>query len=124
MKRFVKVGVKSIAKGVFKLLYRVEVKGLEHYHAVDQTEQPLLLISNHVSTLDGPLLDLFLPGETTFMIDVAHTRKWYERLILSMTDYFTVDLHNPFAAKHMIDELKQGKQCMIFPEGRITTTGV
>lgn len=123
MKRFVKVGVKSIAKGVFKLLYRVEVKGLEHYHAVDQTEQPLLLISNHVSTLDGPLLDLFLPGETTFMIDVAHTRKWYERLILSMTDYFTVDLHNPFAAKHMIDELKQGKQCMIFPEGRITTTG-
>ena len=114
---------KLVAKGLFKLFYRVEVQGLEHYYAVDQTEQPLLIISNHVSTLDGPLLDLFIPGETTFMVDSSHTEKWYERFILSMSHYFTVDLHSPYAAKHMIEELKQGKQCMIFPEGRITTTG-
>ncbi|WP_019557788.1 AMP-binding protein [Thiomicrorhabdus arctica] len=114
---------KLVAKGLFKLFYRVEVNGLEHFHAVDQTEQPLLIISNHVSTLDGPLLDLFIPGETTFMVDTAHTEKWHERFILSMCCFFTVDLHNPYAAKHMIEELKKGKQCMIFPEGRITTTG-
>jgi acyl-[acyl-carrier-protein]-phospholipid O-acyltransferase/long-chain-fatty-acid--[acyl-carrier-protein] ligase len=114
---------KLVAKGLFKLVYRVEVQGLEHYHAVDQTEQPLLIISNHVSTLDGPLLDLFIPGETTFMVDASHTEKWYERFILNMCSFFTVDLHSPYAAKHMIAELKKGKQCMIFPEGRITTTG-
>ncbi len=114
---------KLIAKGLFKLFFRVEVKGLEHYHAVDQTEQPLLIISNHVSTLDGPLLDLFIPGETTFMVDASHTEKWYERFILGMCRFFTVDLHSAYAAKHMIAELKKGKQCMIFPEGRITTTG-
>ncbi len=114
---------KLIAKGLFKLFFRVEFKGLEHYHAVDQTEQPLLIISNHVSTLDGPLLDLFIPGETTFMVDSSHTEKWYERFILGMCRFFTVDLHSPYAAKHMIAELKKGKQCMIFPEGRITTTG-
>lgn len=114
---------KLFVKGLFKLVYRVEVQGLEHYHAVDQTEQPLLIISNHVSTLDGPLLDLFIPGETTFMVDASHTEKWHERFILNMSHYFTVDLHSPYAAKHMIEELKQGKQCMIFPEGRITTTG-
>jgi len=114
---------KFIAKGLVKAFYRVEVKGLEHYHAVDQNEQPLLIIANHVSTLDGPLLDLFIPGQTTFMVDAAHTNKWHERFILNMADYFKVDLQSPYAAKHMIDELKKGKQCMIFPEGRITTTG-
>ena len=114
---------KFFAKRLFKLLYRVEVKGLEHYHAVDQSQQPLLIIANHVSSLDGPLIDLFLPGETYFMVDAGHTKKWHERFILSMTNYFKVDLQSPYAAKHMIKELKKGKQCMIFPEGRITTTG-
>ncbi len=114
---------KFFAKLLFKLLYRVEVKGLEHYHAVDQTQQPLLIIANHVSSLDGPIIDLFIPGETSFMVDAGHTKKWHERFILSMTHYFKVDLQSPYAAKHMIKELKKGSQCMIFPEGRVTTTG-
>jgi len=114
---------KKIVKLVFKLAYRVEVTGLENYQAAQDSNRPILIIANHVSLLDGPLLDLFIPGETTFMVDSAHTKKWYERFILSMTHFFKVDIHSPYAAKHMIDELKKGKQCMIFPEGRITTTG-
>lgn len=115
--------VKPLAKLFFKLFYRVEVKGLENYYAVNQGEQPMLIIANHVSLMDGPLLELFLPGKTTFMVDKGHTKKWHERWILRMSDFFTVDMHSPYAAKHMIEELRSGKQCMIFPEGRITTTG-
>ncbi len=115
--------VKPLVKSLFKLFYRVEVKGLEHYYTAKQDDRPTLIIANHVSLLDGPLLDLFIPGETSFMVDTSHTKKWYERWILSMTHYFTVDIHSPYAAKHMIDELKKGKQCMVFPEGRITTNG-
>lgn len=115
--------VKTLAKGLFKLCYRVEVRGLEHYHAVDQSKQPLLIVANHVSLLDGPLIELFVPGETTFMVGMNHAKKWYGKLVLFFGKFFTVDLHSPYAAKHMIAELKQGKQCMIFPEGRITTTG-
>lgn len=114
---------KLVVKGLFKLVYRVEVSGLEHYRNAIESERPVLIIANHVSLLDGPLLDLFLPGETIFMVDKSHTKKWHERFILSMSHYFTVDIHSPYAAKHMIDELKKGRQCMIFPEGRITTTG-
>lgn len=114
---------KGLAKALFKILYRVEVKGLEHYQKATEDGRPLLLIANHVSLLDGPLLDLFIPGETTFMVDKAHTQKWHERFILSMSDFFSVDMHSPYAAKHMIEQLRAGKQCMIFPEGRITTTG-
>ncbi|MBF6057736.1 AMP-binding protein [Thiomicrorhabdus heinhorstiae] len=115
--------IKSVVRFLLKLLYRVEVKGLENYYAVDQSQKPMLIIANHVSLLDGPLLELFIPGETTFMVDKGHTKKSTERFILGMSHYFTVDIHSPYAAKHMIDELKKGKQCMIFPEGRITTTG-
>ena len=115
--------IKPIAKLLFKIFYRVEVTGLENYQAAKETGKPILIIANHVSLLDGPLLDLYLPGETSFMVDTTHTKKWYERWILSMTNYFAVDARSPLATKHIIEELRKGKQCMIFPEGRITTNG-
>jgi len=114
---------KTFVRFILKMLYRVEVKGLENYHAVDQKKQPLLIVANHVSLLDGPLIELFLPGETTFMVGENHAKKWYGKAVLYFSHFFTVNMTSPYAAKHMISELKQGKQCMIFPEGRITTTG-
>ncbi len=115
--------VKSFARFLFKIFYRVEVKGLENYHAVDQKQQPLLIIANHISLLDGPLIELFIPGETTFMVGENHAKKWYGKAVLYFSHFFTVNMNSPYAAKHMIAELKRGKQCMIFPEGRISTTG-
>ena len=114
--------MKWVFKVLFKLLWRVEVRGLEHYAKVDQSQQPLLIVANHVSLLDGPLIDLFVPGRTTFMIHASHTGGW-KRWILKMADFIEVDMHSPLAAKHMIQALKAGKQGMIFPEGRVTTTG-
>ena len=114
---------KSFVRLMLKILYRVEIKGLENYHAVDQQKQPLLIVANHVSLLDGPLIELFVPGETTFMVGENHAKRWYGKAVLYFSHFFTVNMTSPYAAKHMISELKQGKQCMIFPEGRITTTG-
>lgn len=114
--------MKWVFKWLFKLLYRVEVRGLAHYDAVDQTRQPLLIVANHQSLLDGPLIDLFVPGRTHFMIHASHTGGW-KRWILKMADFIEVDMQSPLAAKHMIQALKAGKQGMIFPEGRISTTG-
>ncbi|WP_294949724.1 AMP-binding protein [Sulfurivirga sp.] len=114
--------IKWLARGLFRLFYRVEVRGLEHYRTAVDSGRPVLMVANHVSLLDGPLIDLFIPGRTTFMVDakqVRGVRKW----LLALSDYFTVDMFSPYAAKHMIKALEQGRQCMIFPEGRITTTG-
>lgn len=115
--------MKSLVKLILKWLFRVEVRGLEHFHKIEASKAPALIIANHVSLLDGPLLATFLTGNITFMIDEKHTHKWYERFLLSYVNFFTVDMHSPFAAKHMIEELKKGNHCMIFPEGRISTTG-
>lgn len=110
-------------KFVLKVLYRVEISGLEHYRQLDKSGEPMLIVANHTSLLDGVLIGAFLPGDTAFMIDETHTRKWYEKFLLSFVDHFKVEFHNPYATKKVIQELKNGKHCMIFPEGRITTTG-
>jgi len=115
--------MRSLVKGLLKLLYRVEVSGLEHYHQLDKSGEPMLIVANHTSLLDGVLIRAFLPGDTAFMIDESHTHKWHERFLLSFVDHFKVNFHNPYATKQVIHELKNGKHCMIFPEGRITTTG-
>ena len=114
--------MKALARLLFKWLWRVEVRGLEHYKAVDQSQAPMLIVANHQSLLDGPLIDLFVPGRTTFMIHADHTGGW-KRWLLKLADFIEVDMKSPLAAKHMIESLKAGKQGMIFPEGRISTTG-
>ncbi len=115
--------LKWLVKIIIKWMYRVEVRGLENYAKAKQNNRPILLIANHVSLLDGLLIGLFVPGETTFMVHKSHTKKWYERFFLSYVTYFPVDFFSPMATKHMIEALKSGQQSMIFPEGRITTTG-
>ena len=114
--------LKLLAKGLLKLFYRVEVRGLAHYRAAQEQGRPILLVANHISLLDGVLIELFIPGRTTFMIDERQVRGW-KKWLIRQVDYFTVDMFSPYAAKHMIKALQAGKQCMIFPEGRITTTG-
>ncbi len=115
--------MKLLIKLLLKLAFRVKLKGLENYREIDQTNEPMLIIANHTSLLDGLLIGSFLPGKTAFMISDEHTNKWYERFLLQFVDYFTVEINNPYATKRVISELKKGTHCMIFPEGRITTTG-
>ncbi|GAB6035089.1 AMP-binding protein [Galenea microaerophila] len=115
--------LRVLLKILIKWFYRVEVKGLENYQLALDSGRPILLIANHVSLLDGLLIGLFVPGDTYFMVHKSHTKKWYERFFLSHVKYFPVDFFSPMATKHLIEALKAGHQSMIFPEGRITTTG-
>lgn len=115
--------MKLLVKLLLLVFFRVKVKGIENYHTLDKSGEPMLIIANHTSLLDGLLIASFLPGKTAFMIAEEHTKKWYERFLLSFVDHFKVEFHNPYATKRVIHELKNGTHCMIFPEGRITTTG-
>ncbi len=115
--------MKWFVKLLLKFLFRVEVKGLENFKKIEESKKPVLIVSNHVSLLDGPLLGLFLTGKITFIVSELHVKKWYVRFLLRYVNYFAIDLQNPFAIKHIISELKKGNHCMIFPEGRVTTTG-
>ncbi len=80
-------------------------------------------MANHTSFLDAALLAAFLPDTLSFAINTDIARRWWVRPFLLLVDAFPVDPLSPLAARTMIEQLKQDKRCVIFPEGRITVTG-
>jgi acyl-[acyl-carrier-protein]-phospholipid O-acyltransferase / long-chain-fatty-acid--[acyl-carrier-protein] ligase len=108
------------ARFLFTFFYDVEVKGLEHYKAAGKKA---LIISNHTSLLDGPLLSAFMPERATFAIDTGMAKKWWVKPAFALVDLAPMDPGNPLAIRTLVRALKSGRKVMIFPEGRITTTG-
>lgn len=105
---------------LLKVLYRVEVQGLEN---MTKAAKRSVIVVNHVSFLDGVLLGAFLPNKPMFAINTQMATKWWVKPFLKFVDAFALDPRNPMATKALINEVKKDKQCVIFPEGRITLTG-
>jgi acyl-[acyl-carrier-protein]-phospholipid O-acyltransferase/long-chain-fatty-acid--[acyl-carrier-protein] ligase len=111
---------KSLLRFVLRMLYRVEVTGLEHARAA----MPRAVIAaNHASFLDGLLLGAFLPGDPIFAVDTFIAKKWWAKPFLVFVNALPVDPTNPLSIRAMIRAVEAGASCIIFPEGRITTTG-
>ena len=110
----------SVAKWLFRLLYRVEVKGLEHFHAAGRKA---VIIANHTSHLDGPILSAFLPERASFAINTHVGKRWWARPAFHFFNMIPVDPANPMALRSLVGELKKGRKIVIFPEGRLTVTG-
>lgn len=112
--------LKFLLRTILKLLYKVEVNGLEHYR---EAGERVLIIANHTSFLDGVLLSVFLPGRLNFAINTEIARNWYTALVRPFVGLFVLDPMRPFSVRSMIRYLQQDKRVVIFPEGRITMTG-
>ncbi|MFT3741250.1 MAG: acyl-[ACP]--phospholipid O-acyltransferase [Gammaproteobacteria bacterium] len=113
--------VKGVVRQLLKLFYRVEVHGLSHFLAAQNDR--LLIIANHTSLLDPPLIAAFLPKKIVFAINTQIANQWWMRPILKLVDLYKVDSNNPMASKALIERIKKDNPCMVFPEGRITVTG-
>ncbi len=109
-----------VLRSLCRLLFRVEIKGTISSGLAGER---LLVVANHESFLDGLLLGLFLPINPVFVVHTAIANNRYFRLILSLVDYLAVDPTNPMAMKKVVRLLEGGRPVVIFPEGRITTTG-
>lgn len=112
--------IKSIGRFLFRLFYRVEIKGMENY---DKIGDKAVIIANHTSFLDAPILGSFLPDTPLFGINTYIAEKWWVKPAFSLFDLYPLDPSNPMALKGLIKEVASGKKCIIFPEGRITLTG-
>lgn len=115
--------LKSIIRGLLRpllyVLFRLRIEG-----DTTQFNAPrLLIIANHESFLDGLLLGLFLPVNPVFVIHTTVVNNFFFRLLLTQVDHLAVDPTNPMAMKKVIRLIEAGQPVMIFPEGRITTTG-
>lgn len=112
--------IKNIFQTIFKLLYRVEIRGLDNYY---KAGDKVLIIANHASFIDPPILGAFLPARMTFAIDTFQAKSWWIRPLLSYLRALPIDPTNSMAAKTLIEQLKKKIPVVIFPEGRITVTG-
>lgn len=109
-----------ILQAVFKLFYRVEVKGMDNFYKAGDR---VLIIANHISFLDAAIIFAFIPERLNYAIYTFYIHKWWIRMITPGINLLPVDPTNPMATKRLIELIRQGKKCVIFPEGRITETG-
>lgn len=110
--------IKAILYLIVRLLFRVKVVG-----EFQREENHTVIIANHQSFLDGLILGLMLPIEPIFVVNTAIAKRPLVRLFLSLGEYLVVDPANPMAIKQIIRLVESGRAVVIFPEGRITTTG-
>jgi acyl-[acyl-carrier-protein]-phospholipid O-acyltransferase/long-chain-fatty-acid--[acyl-carrier-protein] ligase len=107
-------------RAYFRLFHQAAIAGLQHY---PPPGVPVIVVANHLSLADGPLLVAFLPGDPTFVIDADIAARWWIRPLLWPMRVVRVDPRKPFAVRAMIDAVRAGERLVVFPEGRISVTG-
>ena len=112
-------GLAKKAALVLHILYRVKWRARARPCGVPQA----VIAANHASFLDGLLLGAFLPGDPIFAVDTYIAKKWWAKPFLVFVNAMPVDPTNPLSIRAMIRAVEAGSACIIFPEGRITTTG-
>ncbi|KAA5605165.1 acyl-[ACP]--phospholipid O-acyltransferase [Roseospira marina] len=112
--------LRGLFKTVFKLAFRVRVQGLEHLEAAPKNA---VVVANHLSYLDGPILAAWLPGAPMFAVHKQVAGKWWARPFMALIRRAEIEPGNPYALKAFIRAAKAGERCVIFPEGRLSVTG-
>ncbi|MGZ3365836.1 MAG: AMP-binding protein, partial [Caulobacteraceae bacterium] len=112
--------IKALLRAVLRLLYRVEISGVEH---MPPAGTGAVIVVNHVAYIDAALLAAFLPGKPTFAVHTKIAEAWWMKPVMPLFDGFKVDTTNPLSTKAMVRAVQDGRALVIFPEGRITVTG-
>jgi len=112
--------LKSLFAWTLKFLYRIKIHGMENIVAAGEKA---VIVVNHVSFLDAAFMAAFLPGRPTFAVNSFIAKAWWVRPFLSVVDAYPMDPTNPMSMRGLIHAVQAGRTCVIFPEGRITTTG-
>ncbi|BCX89297.1 acyl-[acyl-carrier-protein]-phospholipid O-acyltransferase/long-chain-fatty-acid--[acyl-carrier-protein] ligase [Methylomarinovum tepidoasis] len=112
--------LKAVVRLLLRLCYRLRIEGLE---PLRRFEGPVLIVANHQSFLDPVILWAFLPAGPTFAINTHIARLWWVRPFLRFAEVVPLDPLQPASLKTLIRRLQAGRRIVIFPEGRITTTG-
>lgn len=111
---------KGIVKIFLAVFFRVEVKGLEHYRSSPPSS---LIIANHNSHLDALLLAVFLPDSPIIVLDTRQPVTRYVKLLKCFARVISVCPTDIQSVEPAIKQLNAQHRVVIFPEGRISTTG-
>ncbi|WP_432775535.1 AMP-binding protein [Brevibacillus gelatini] len=109
--------IHAFLKMILLLWFRPRIHGVNR---IDLTK-PSLIIPNHVSLLDAVLLSFCLPESATFVVNTGMAKRF--AFFLRFRKHIAIDPLNPYSIRHMLRVIRKGETLVIFPEGRVTTTG-
>lgn len=112
--------VRSLIYTYLNLFYNIKIKGKENFK---KAKGATLIIANNNSFLDPLILGTYLPKDVMFLVDSNIAKRFWVRQALKFVNHLAVDNTNPMALKTILNELKKGKKIVLFPEGRMNTTG-
>lgn len=105
---------------LFRAFSRLEVEGREN---LEKAGKAPILAFNHVSFLDGPLALAITEEEPVFAIDAKTAKAWWMHPFLRFCKYLVLEPSQPVAQQSLIQTIQNGNSLVIFPEGRVTSTG-
>ena len=109
-----------LGRVIASLFLSVSVSGLEH---VPRSEA-LILVSNHFSWFDGPLLMMFLPFRIAFLLAIETERVCFFRFLSRSFNLIPIwrGQVDRRAMRAALAALKEGRTVGVFPEGGIDPT--
>ncbi len=120
VKTWGEASIRDLGALLFKLLFRVEVRGLEN---LPPSGTRMLITPNHGSLIDGPLLHAVLPIDAAFAVDTGIAKAWWAKPFMKLIRHYTLDPSRPLATRDLVHLVARGEPLVIFPEGRVTVTG-
>lgn len=109
--------MKAFLRFLLRLLFGTRIVGKERLCFAG----PSLVLPNHVSFLDAVFLYAYLPGGTAFVVNTDVAAKF--QFVLRWVRHVRIDPLNPYSLKEVIRLVREGRPVVLFPEGRITTSG-
>ena len=107
---------RRLVRKVLTLLFHVKISGMQNLEAAGKRA---LIVTNHTSFMDVLLISAFIDKQIVFTISEQKMSKLVVKFMTSLVDVKPLDARSPLAVKAMVEELRQDKLCMIFPQGLV-----
>jgi acyl-[acyl-carrier-protein]-phospholipid O-acyltransferase/long-chain-fatty-acid--[acyl-carrier-protein] ligase len=108
------------ARAILRALFRFQTLN----ETVLKEKGPVLLLANHLSWWDWLFLGVCLEDDWRFVTSSTTAElTWVHKRIMVNGRTFPVDMNSPYAVKHISAYLQGGGRLVLFPEGRMSTTG-
>ncbi|WP_353476454.1 AMP-binding protein (plasmid) [Salipiger sp. H15] len=111
--------LRTAARFVLCRWFRVEIEGAEHL----DTRGPVVFVSNHLSFIDGPLLQALIERDVAVAVNTHWAGGRLLRPLVRLCNLQPIDPQSPMGAKTLAQKVRGGGAALVFPEGRISTHG-
>ncbi|MCW8442618.1 AMP-binding protein [Fluoribacter gormanii] len=98
-------------RAILTYCFKVELRGTY------QPESNSVIIANRTSKIDLLLLAAFLPEQLTVAFPPRSAGKLWMKMMMLFADVIVIDSTNAFAARALVKAIREGKRCVIFPQG-------